>query len=54
MPVTLALPPTLIARLDALAEAEDRSRSAIVRRALERVLADHAPRTAYAEESERP
>ncbi len=48
-PVSFTLPPDLIARLDAVAESEDRSRSAVVRRTLERALAEHAAAMAEAE-----
>ena len=42
-PVTLSLPPGLIARLDAAAAAEDRSRSRLTARALREYLERHTP-----------
>jgi plasmid stability protein len=41
-PVCLHLPDDLVSRLDAVAAADDRSRSAVVRRILQDALADHS------------
>lgn len=43
---TMTLPPDLIARVDALAEAEERSRSAVVRRVLRDALAEQTDQQA--------
>ncbi len=42
IPVTLSLPADLVARVDAAAAADDRSRSAVVRRVLQAALATDA------------
>lgn len=42
VPCTLVLPPDLIARIDAVAAADERSRSAVVRRVLAQALANDA------------
>ncbi len=42
IPCTLSLPPDLIARIDEVAAADDRSRSAVVRRVLQQAFADDA------------
>lgn len=42
MIISSDVPQALVTRLDQIAEAEDRTRSAVIRRVLDRALAEHA------------